>query len=335
MSLPSGPRRCLAIHPGSLGDVLLAGPALAHLGHLGFRTTLGVTSRLVGLFASSGLVEDARDLDGLELHRLFVAPLDARALDTLAGYDAIVSWFGAGDETFRANLARTGRPVVVARAAPPPGAGRHAARHALETLAPLGPLPSKGLVARLGVTAADRAAAEVWLGARGIGRGEAIVMQPGAGSAAKVWPGFPSLAKRLRGASVPVVALAGPADAAAVGALVAADALDQDALARDWPLPRIAALFSLARAAVGNDSGPTHLAAAVGCPTVAIFGPTDPAAWAPVGAHVRVLAGRSGHAPWTGVGVDRVEAAVRGLVARRRGTATREPDRVTAGAAWP
>lgn len=39
-------------------------------------------------------------------------------------------------------------------------------------------------------------------------------------------------------------------------------------------------------AAVGNDSGLTHLAAAVGCPTVALFGPTDPARTTPVGAAV-------------------------------------------------
>ena len=96
MSPPGGSRSCLAIHPGSLGDVLLAGPALAHLEGLGFRTTLAVTSHLVALFADSGLVAAARDLEGLGLHRLFVDPVDVRALEVLAGYDAIVSWLGAG-----------------------------------------------------------------------------------------------------------------------------------------------------------------------------------------------------------------------------------------------
>lgn len=45
---------------------------------------------------------------------------------------------------------------------------------------------------------------------------------------------------------------------------------------------------------LGNDSGITHLAAAAGCPTVAVFGPTDPAVWAPQGPHVRVVHA----APW-------------------------------------
>lgn len=328
-------QRCLIIHPGALGDVLLAGPALVHLRHLGFRTTLAVTSRLVALYAGSGLVDGAQEVESLLLHRLFVEPAGSEGLGAAGTYDAIVSWFGAGDPGFRARLARSGRPVVIARAAPPPDAGRHVTRHLLETLAPLGPLPTDWPDARLGVTPADRRAAEAWLGARGIEPAEAVVLQPGAGSAAKVWPGFASLAKRLRGAAFPVVALAGPADRAAVEALVSDGALDEDALARDWPLPRVAALLSLARAAVGNDSGPTHLAAAVGCPTVAVFGPTDPTVWAPVGCLVRVVGDRPGALPWTGIGVDRVEAALHGLLAGRATPPRVGPGPVVAGLAWP
>ncbi|MGE5236857.1 MAG: glycosyltransferase family 9 protein [Acidobacteriota bacterium] len=50
-----------------------------------------------------------------------------------------------------------------------------------------------------------------------------------------------------------------------------------------WPLDEIAALLAGCVVAVGNDSGLTHLAAAAGCPTVALFGPTDPARTAPAG----------------------------------------------------
>lgn len=41
---------------------------------------------------------------------------------------------------------------------------------------------------------------------------------------------------------------------------------------------------------VGADTGPTHLSAQLAVPTLALFGPTDPAAWAPIGPRVRVLA---------------------------------------------
>jgi len=52
----------------------------------------------------------------------------------------------------------------------------------------------------------------------------------------------------------------------------------------------VAGLLRRAALYVGNDSGITHMAAAVGVPVVALFGPTDPARWAPQGGRVEVLA---------------------------------------------
>ncbi len=49
------------------------------------------------------------------------------------------------------------------------------------------------------------------------------------------------------------------------------------------------ALLSGARLFVGNDTGPTHLAAATGIPTFALFGPTDESLWGPLGDNVRIL----------------------------------------------
>ena len=54
-------------------------------------------------------------------------------------------------------------------------------------------------------------------------------------------------------------------------------------------LYELACWLASARLYIGNDSGITHLAAAVGTPVLALFGPTDPAIWAPRGPHVRVL----------------------------------------------
>lgn len=51
----------------------------------------------------------------------------------------------------------------------------------------------------------------------------------------------------------------------------------------------LACWLARARLYIGNDSGITHLAAAVGTPVLALFGPTDPAVWAPRGPHVRVV----------------------------------------------
>jgi ADP-heptose:LPS heptosyltransferase len=57
----------------------------------------------------------------------------------------------------------------------------------------------------------------------------------------------------------------------------------------DLPLPELAAVLAGCRQFIGHDSGVSHLAASVGTPSVLLFGPTDPAMWAPPGAHVRVI----------------------------------------------
>lgn len=68
--------------------------------------------------------------------------------------------------------------------------------------------------------------------------------------------------------------------------------------------------LSRARVVVGNDSGPAHLTAQLGVRTVALFGPTDPAVWAPVGPAVRVV--RSVDGATASIGVDVVERTVMG-----------------------
>jgi ADP-heptose:LPS heptosyltransferase len=55
------------------------------------------------------------------------------------------------------------------------------------------------------------------------------------------------------------------------------------------PLRKLAAQLAQCRLFLGHDSGVSHLAAACGVPCVLLFGPTDPAMWAPPSPHVRVL----------------------------------------------
>jgi ADP-heptose:LPS heptosyltransferase len=320
--------RCLVIHPGALGDVLLALPALAHLGTLeeGLMRVLATAPRFAGLLEGSGYVEETVDFDRLGLHRLFVAEPDHALIEDLAGYDAIVSWFGAADPTYRGHLlsleTRLHRPLVIGRATPSPSTPRHASRHLLETLAPWGPVPAHLPPVRLRVEHTDRAWAAAWLAARGLARDRVVVLHPGAGHPAKAWPGYGVLARRLQTAGVPAVLVTGPADTAVAARLVGGGGVPEVRVARDWPLTRLAALCEVARGFVGNDSGLSHLAAAVGCPTLVLFGPTDPRRWAPGGPpgecpHVVALAGAGVEAadPWAGVDVERVGDTLLELIA--------------------
>jgi ADP-heptose:LPS heptosyltransferase len=77
------------------------------------------------------------------------------------------------------------------------------------------------------------------------------------------------------------------------------------------PLRALGALLADAGLFVGNDSGVSHLAAAWGAPTVALFGPTDARVWAPDAECARTVQSRTGE--MAGIGVEEVAEAVRGL----------------------
>jgi hypothetical protein len=126
-----------------------------------------------------------------------------------------------------------------------------------------------------------------------------IVLHPGSGSPAKNWPidRFVSLAAALAGTG-PIAWVVGPVEEeSGVAARIAAAAIPGAILWRGLPLADLASRLSGARMFVGNDSGVAHLAAAVGCPTVVLFGVSDPAVWAPRGRAVFVVGdGTSGMA---------------------------------------
>jgi heptosyltransferase-2 len=119
-----------------------------------------------------------------------------------------------------------------------------------------------------------------------------VFLAPGAAfGPTKRWPAerFALLADELMDGGVPVAIAIGPAEVE-LGRLIARRARHRvPVLGADDDAAGLAALFSLGRALVGNDSGPAHLAAAVGVPVVVLFGPTDPGRTAPSGAPVRVL----------------------------------------------
>ncbi|MGA2213983.1 MAG: glycosyltransferase family 9 protein, partial [Bryobacteraceae bacterium] len=130
-----------------------------------------------------------------------------------------------------------------------------------------------------------------------LGPGNFAMIHPFSGSERKNWPldRFRELALRL---ALPVRWCAGPEE-------TLPRELMSDAL-RFENLYELARWLRSARVYIGNDSGITHLAAAVGTPVVAIFGPTDPAVWAPRGERVRVV---------SGIAVDEVLGVAREIMA--------------------
>jgi ADP-heptose:LPS heptosyltransferase len=110
-----------------------------------------------------------------------------------------------------------------------------------------------------------------------VAREDFAVIHPFSGSPRKNWPleKYRALASKLERV-MPVRWCAGPEDPPLENAVHIDDLYD------------LACWLARARLYIGNDSGVTHLAAAVGTPVLALFGPTDPGVWAPRGPNVRV-----------------------------------------------
>jgi len=153
----------------------------------------------------------------------------------------------------------------------------------------------------LGVPKADIPRARLAAVVNHTGKNACAAIHPIAATTAKTWraEGFLEIARHLQESGVEVVFIGGPADDLSPfhGFRTLAGA----------PLSQIKSLLASASIFIGNDSGPAHMAAAFGVPSVVIFGDSDPAIWGPWRTPAEVIAAPSGIA---GVGVDQVLAAL-------------------------
>jgi Glycosyltransferase family 9 (heptosyltransferase) len=290
--------------------VLLAIPALRALRaqRPGRPLVLAAQPRLGQLLASLGEIDGAADFESLRLDALFTAD-PGRALGPLierAG--RVVCWFGSRDQLFVANLRAT---VADAMVAPPAADDVPVWQHLRRTVgAPLdgdtAPVRVPLAVAEAGRQALRDAG---WDGARPV-----VILQPGAGSASKRWPveGFSAVAGEMaRARPLTVVVHEGPADAAAASALAASLGPDTIRL-REPSLEALGGALAAAALYLGNDSGVSHLAAAVGAPSVVLF--TERLlGWRPWARETRLLVvSTDARVP---ADVDRVMAAARATMA--------------------
>lgn len=117
-----------------------------------------------------------------------------------------------------------------------------------------------------------------------------IIIHIGAGSPLKRWPYEVWRHIEAPGTTQELLFIAGEAEADSISSCPWSPQQSQRGWALIDSLDELASELVDARAFVGFDTGPTHLAAQLGLPTLALFGPTDPARWKPIGPLVRVLA---------------------------------------------
>lgn len=243
--------RRLLIRPGAIGDLVLSLPALEFL--RAPYTEVWVQHQNVPLIRFADRVRAIPDT-GLDLLEITGPRPDL--IESLRSFDDIVSWYGASRDEFRHAVAALHLPCRFFDALPN-AIAKHATDFYLTQVgAPLRAVP------HIPAPAAARTFA---------------VIHPFSGSPSKNWPlsRFQEVAAALS-RDLPVHWCAGPEEE-----LPGAFRFDS--------LYDLACWLARARVYIGNDSGPTHIAAAVGTPVVALFGPTDPRVWAARGPQVQVL----------------------------------------------
>lgn len=289
----AGVSHLLVVAPNWLGDAVMALPALADVRRASPDVPVAVVARpaVAPMFSLVPGLEAVIALDARgPLWRDHSAPLRDRGFDAalllpnsfhvalLAQRAGIRERWGYGTDL---------RRPLLTRSASPPVRVHQAAYYQLLTT-DLGFAPGP-LTPELAVTPAQREAAAALLRQHGWdGTSPFLVLAAGAAyGGAKRWPApsFAAAATRLAADGLVSVLIGSPADAAA-GAEVARAAgpgvhlLD---LIGRTDLPSLAAVLALSRGLITNDSGAMHLAAALGVPVTAIFGPTDDRATYPLG----------------------------------------------------
>jgi heptosyltransferase-3 len=238
--------RILIIRACAIGDFVLNLPALRALAlanpHARF-TLVGYPSTLT-LARPFIPVESIHSIEAQPWSSLFTGPIPGVLFDA--------AWVWMHDSTVADNLRRSGVGQVF-HADAFPSAG-HVASHLLHTVNLTAPeLP------------------DLWNA-----EAKRVLLHPGSGGRAKVWPRFAELARALPDATI----LLGPCERK----------LDtENPILENLSLQAVIDHLRNCRVFVGNDSGITHIAAYWGTPTVALFGPTDPTIWGPLGRRVKVL----------------------------------------------
>lgn len=127
-----------------------------------------------------------------------------------------------------------------------------------------------------------------------------VILHPGATKNYKQWPVgyFAQLAQWLAGRGNQVLVTgAGARDGDTIRQLTELAGQHMVSLHNRLSIAELIAACRRAALFIGNDTGPTHLAAATGTPTIAIFGPTDEKRWGPMGANVQILRSKIPCAP--------------------------------------
>ena len=290
-------RTIVIIHPGGLGDVLLAVPAMVRL-----RTrfpehwlVLCAEDQPAKLLLACRIIDAWTSVQGRASTELFAGAdsVTGQLRNWLEDCDLAIGWMQDLDGRLSETLKAVGAREVIVRS--PFSTVIQATHQRDRFLEAINEAPSddEGDI-RLTVTEPLLHLGQACLEAEGLVVGQPlVVIHPGSGSAHKcVAPEIlATVINALKSSGATTVVLEGPADREPVERLLRL-CVNQLIVLNGLDIMTVAGVLAQTQLFVGQDSGVTHMAGLMGVHTVALFGPTDPARWAPRGAHVSVMQGK-------------------------------------------
>lgn len=300
------PSRFLIIRGGAIGDFILTVPVMAalraqwpdaHIEVLGY-------PHIADLAKGPELVNAVRSISSRGVATFFAdrGEQDAEFREYFHSFQQVISFLYDPDEVFQENVRRAGvkhylQGIHKPFEPEPPEPPVHAARQLVKVLESIAVYVEEP-VPRLYTQRAERLVAHDFF--KGGPPRPLVAVHPGSGGTGKIWAisNWVGLCRWLaRDRSARLLLIGGEADQVNLKLLQQELTADQPLVANSLKLPQLAAVLEQATAFVGHDSGISHLAAALGVPSVVLFGPTNPAVWRPLGPKVRVIQGAKEWSP--------------------------------------
>jgi len=289
----------LVIHHGALGDVVATFPALLKLKKNHGRIGILCENKIGQLARFLDIVDDHFPMEAAAFATLYSRCVDPAVKNILLEYDNIVL-FSHTRDLQKVLFSITGKAVC--RIQPKPGIDQkiHVAEHTLSHLVRC------GFLEKTEVDTGSMLSSAVYPDRRDPNFDRSrILIHPGSGSRKKCWPisNFVKIARSLRARGKQPEFILGPAE------YDLAENLEPQYFQQDEPSGKVYRMENLTELVlrlkasggfIGNDSGISHLSAFLGVPTVAVFGPSDPQKWRPVGRHVAIVRPRLDCSPCFG-----------------------------------
>ena len=302
--------RGLILQPGAIGDCLLTLPLAAFM-----KDCIGVGgidilghSEYVGILPGRTCVDGVRSIDSVDLHRLFAKAKEFNLADgdplinVFADYAWIVTFLGEPNSDFEQNLIFTAHcshsaEVITLSMKPPRHFSEHLTNFYIQQFIEQSGLSLPSYQVRFSdclikATGADLSGGREHLKDTGVDSSKKlVVIQPGSGGSHKCWHlnNFLAVAKKLICEDIEVVFLLGPAESDRFSNTTIENIRSTAKCLTNLSLAGALEVIGCADCYLGNDSGITHLAGALGIKTLAVFGPTNPAVYKPIGPTVTVF----------------------------------------------